>query len=323
MSNNASLKLLDRDHVDALIKPDQILHAVREAFRLHSEGKGQSFPVIREALASGGIFGIKSGGISSEALLGFKAAGFWPSNRSLGCEPHQATIVLVDPNTGRPLCIIDGNTVTTLRTGAAGALGLELLARPNSSRVCIFGSGVQASIQLDFALRAIPTIDEVEYLTYNQEPDLRFESLFNQRCLIRHSSRSNDSVRLSDIVITATPGGGALFDLDAVSPGTHINCVGADTRGKRELPEGLIRKARLFVDDATQATEIGESQWAPDALLTELGDLVTGRVKFVREDETISIFDMTGLALQDLTVARQLFQQADNEKVGHDIKWPW
>jgi ornithine cyclodeaminase len=323
MPDSATLKLLDRDQVNALIDPAKILDAVREAFRLHSEGKGQSFPVVREQLSRGGIFGIKSGGISCEAVLGFKAAGFWPSNRAIGGEPHQATIVLIAPDTGRPLCIIDGNTVTTLRTGAAGALGLELLARRDSSRICVFGSGVQATIQLDYALRVMPGISDVEYLTNDGKRAVGFEARFDGRCSIRHSSTPNTAVGRSDIVITATPGAGALFDIDSVAPGTHISCVGADTKGKRELPEGLLSLARVFVDDATQARQIGENQWASHAPVTEIGDLLTGTVSFERRPDEISIFDMTGLALQDLTVARQLFKDAQIQSVGHDVKWPW
>ena len=85
---------------------------------------GKIFPVVREKLQSGSVFGIKSGSIESQNVLGFKAAGFWPTNRALNGEPHQATILLFDPDTGRPSCVIDGNIVTTLRTGAAGGLGL-------------------------------------------------------------------------------------------------------------------------------------------------------------------------------------------------------
>jgi len=127
----------------------------------------------------------------------------------------------------------------------------------------------------------------------------------------------------SDIVITATPGGGALFDLDAVQPGTHLNCVGADTRGKRELPEGLLARARLFVDDRTQARQIGETQWAPDTECVELGDLLSGKTAFGRAPKDITVFDMTGLALQDLTVARLLHARAAETRTGTRIAWPW
>ena len=134
---------------------------MREAFILHSQREGRVFPVIREALSTGGVFGIKAGDVQAQGLLGFKAAGFWPNNRQQGGEPHQATILLIDPATGRPICVIDGNAITTMRTGAAGGLGLSQLARAGSTRLCIFGTGVQARIQLFFALKLMPSLSEV------------------------------------------------------------------------------------------------------------------------------------------------------------------
>lgn len=323
MSKIETLKILDRDSVNALVSPEQILFAVREAFYLHSVGEGQVFPIVREALSTGGIFGIKSGGISSQGVLGFKAAGFWPSNRALSGEPHQATILLIDPTTGRPLCMIDGNTITTLRTGAAGALGLEILARRDSSRLTVFGTGVQASIQVDYALRVMPSVKHLAYVTHDGLPNLNFETRFSNRCRVKHSASANDAVASSDVVITATPGGQVLFDLEAVKPGTHINCVGADTKGKREVPEGLLAKATVVVDDRDQAVQIGEAQWASLVPMVEIGDLLTGNAEISRSANDITVFDMTGLALQDLTVARLLFEQAKNDGVGHDISWPW
>lgn len=109
MQSEACLLLVDKSAVEALLLPDDVTTAVREAFTLHSEGEGRVFPVVREALSTGGIFGIKSGDVQSQSLLGFKAAGFWRANRTLGGEPHQATIMLFDPATGRPVCVIDGN----------------------------------------------------------------------------------------------------------------------------------------------------------------------------------------------------------------------
>ncbi|MET3183069.1 UNVERIFIED_ORG: ornithine cyclodeaminase [Variovorax guangxiensis] len=320
---DARLLLLDKNQVDALLSPDEVLQAVQEAFVLHSEREGRVFPVVREPLSTGGVFGIKSGDVQAQGLLGFKAAGFWPANRQRGGEPHQATIMLIDPATGRPLCVIDGNTVTTVRTGAAGGLGLQRLSRGDSTRLCLFGTGVQARIQLDFALRLVPSLREVLYVSSNGLRNPAFEAHFASRCDIAPAADRNTAVARSDIVITATPGGGALFDLDAVQPGTHINCVGADTCGKRELPEGLLQRARLVVDDRTQARQIGETQWAPDTACIELGDLLSGRESFERAREDITVFDMTGLALQDLTVARLLHARAAETGIGTRIAWPW
>ncbi|MES2611638.1 MAG: ornithine cyclodeaminase family protein [Pseudomonadota bacterium] len=320
----SQLLLLDTHQVNALLQPQDVLAAVHEAFTLHSQRAGRVFPVVREALPTGGVFGIKSGDVPAQGLLGFKAAGFWPANRAQGGEPHQATVMLVDPATGRPLCVLDGNAITTERTGAAGALGLQHLARPDSEQLCIFGTGVQARVQLRFALQVLPGLRRVRYMAQAGRRNEGFEAAFADRCDIALGTDANSAVAASDVVITATPGGGALFDAAAVQPGTHINAVGTDTRGKRELPEGLLQRARLFVDDATQARQIGEAQWAPhDTPCAELGDLLTGKDPVQRGAQDITIFDMTGLALQDLTVARMLHTQALAQGLGTAIAWPW
>jgi alanine dehydrogenase len=320
---DARLLLLAKREVEQLLQPDDVLKAVREAFVLHSEGEGRVFPVVREALPTGGVFGIKSGSIPAQGVLGFKAAGFWPGNRQQGGEPHQATVMLVDPLTGRPLCVIDGNAITTQRTGAAGGLGLLQLARPGSTRLCLFGAGVQAQVQLEFALRLMPSLREVRYLTADGKPNAEFEAKFASRCRITHTLDASAAVADSEVVITATPGKGPLFDTQAVQPGTHLTCVGADTKGKRELPAGLLARARLVVDDLTQARQIGETQWAPETPAIEFGDLLTGKVTFMREPGDITVFDMTGLALQDLTVARLLYTRASAAGLGQSMAWPW
>ncbi|CAG2134467.1 Delta(1)-pyrroline-2-carboxylate reductase [Cupriavidus yeoncheonensis] len=323
MPSDARLLLLDKNHVEALLLPDDVLQAVREAFLLHSQGEGRVFPVVREPLATGGVFGIKSGDVQAQGLLGFKAAGFWPNNRQLGGEPHQATIMLIDPATGRPVCILDGNAVTTMRTGAAGGLGLQQLARADSTRLCLFGTGVQARVQLSFALRLLPALAKVRYVTVDGKRDAAFEAEFAHHCEISPARDRNAAVSESDIVITATPGGGALFEPQSVQPGTHLNCVGADTKGKRELPQGLLERVRLFVDDQEQARQIGETQWAPDTPCIELGDLLTDKARVDRHPTDITVFDMTGLALQDLTVARLLHQRAGAAGIGSSIPWSW
>lgn len=323
MPADAQLLLLDKDTVESALQTQDVLGAVREAFELHSERAGRVFPVIREKLHTGGVFGIKAGDVAAQDLLGFKAAGFWPGNRQSNGEPHQATIVLIDPATGRPKAILDGNAITTMRTGAAGAIGLKALARPDSRRVCLFGTGVQARIQLWYALRTLPTLKEVQYVSLSGEADASFEAAFDGSCMIRVAKDKNEAVSSSDVIITATPGGGALFDADALQAGSHLTCVGADTAGKRELPSGVLERARVYVDDAIQARSIGECQWLAGVESTEIGDLLVGKATLHRNHSDITLFDMTGLALQDLTVARLLYQHALSENKGKMIAWAW
>ncbi|EJL83094.1 putative ornithine cyclodeaminase, mu-crystallin [Polaromonas sp. CF318] len=319
---DAQLLLLDKHAVEAMLLPADVLEATREAFVLHSRREGRVFSLVRERLATGGVFGIKSGDVGAQSLLGFKAAGFWPGNPGRGADAHQATIMLLDPATGRPTCLIDGNAVTTERTGAAGGLGLQL-ARQDSHTVCVFGTGVQAQAQLRFALRQLPGLRQVLYATADGGPKPAFEAMFAGQCAIAHAADVNAAVAQSDVLITATTGKGPLFDLAAVQPGTHINAVGSDTKGKRELPEGLLAKARVFVDDAAQSRGIGELQWAPDTACTEIGDVLSGKAVFARGAGDITVFDMTGIALQDLTVARMLEQRARLDGKGQRIAWPW
>jgi ornithine cyclodeaminase len=181
---------------------------------------------------------------------------------------------------------------------------------------------VQARIQVTFALELVPTLRKVNYVTSNGAPNPGFENSFAGRCDISHAPDGDAAVAASDIVITATPSTTALFNLDAVQPGLHINCVGTDTKGKRELPPGLLVRGRLFVDDRVQARLIGESQWMPDRPCVEFGDLLCSKVQIKRESDDITIFDMTGLALQDLMVARGLQESAVARGVGHRIPWP-
>jgi alanine dehydrogenase len=323
MPSDAKLLLLDRDQAGALLTPDAVLAAVRESFLLHASRAGHVFPVVRECLPDGAVFGIKSGGAASDALLGFKAAGFWPANRAHGADAHQATIMLFDQGTGRPQCLIDGNAITTARTAAAGALGLLALARPDARRLHVFGTGVQAAAQVDYALRALPSLQSVHYTASDGRRVPGFEAQFGGRCAIAPAAPA--AIAQADIVITATPAHAPLFDLRDIQPGTHVNAVGADTQGKRELPAGLLPRARIWVDDLTQARTIGELQWAPETEAHELGALLAsgGHARGNAAVSDITIFDMTGLALQDLTVARMLMQRALENAMGASISWPW
>lgn len=328
MPNLDNILLLDGHDVQTLLTHEATLECVRHAFKAHSDKTGRAFPLVREHLANNAVFGLKSGDIASEKVLGLKVAGFWPGNALRGKDAHQATILLIDPDTGRPRCLLDGNHVTAMRTGAAGGIGIETLAREDSAHVCVFGTGVQAQIQLDYALRARPSLVSVSYVTATGQPNAHFESRFSARCSIAHQPDPNQAVSQADIIITATPSQQALFSLQAVRAGTHINAAGADTRGKRELPAGLLEQATLVVDDMAQARNVGESQWSPDCEMTEIGTLIGSPDSrpLSRRADAISVFDMTGIALQDLTVALSLYQTALGATPptrGRQVSWPW
>jgi ornithine cyclodeaminase len=187
----------------------------------------------------------------------------------------------------------------------------------------VFGTGVQARAQVGYALRVLPNIQYLRYVSVDRKRDEDFENHFAGRVTVECAIDADAAVTQSDVIITATPGGGPLFNAAAVRPGTHLNCVGADTKGKRELPEGLLARVRLVVDDLVQSRQIGESQWAPETPCMEIGDLLTGKATLERGQSDITVFDLTGLALQDLTVGRLVHEKARTGNKGIEVPWPW
>lgn len=321
-----TLLILNADDLKQLIEPQTVITAVREAFELHSSAEGDTYPVVREPLGQGpapAVFGIKSGAIESQRLVGLKAAGFWSHNRSLGAPAHQATIVLIDSHTGRAQALLDGNLITAARTGAAGYWGISLLAPQAAQRICVLGTGAQATAQLEYALRARPAATQVSYISHSMQPNPAFEQHFAPLCELRHSTQTHAAVEAADIIITATPGRAVLFDATALRSGQHINAVGADTRGKRELPQGALELAsHVWADDLTQARELGECQWSPGLEVQEIGELLLGHRSYQRSATDRTVFDMTGLALQDLCVAQMLVKAAQERGIGQQVAWP-
>jgi alanine dehydrogenase len=142
------VRILSGTDLSAMLTLSDVIPAIESAHLAAAQQRAQLYPVIREQLeTSGGVFGIKSGYWPDRGSLGLKMAGYWPQNRANGLGNHQAVVVLVEPATGVPRAIIDGNFITAIRTSAAGAIGLKYLARADSRIGLIVGTGVQAEAQ--------------------------------------------------------------------------------------------------------------------------------------------------------------------------------
>ena len=316
------LLMLSSSDVRQLLTEAVAEHAVRTAYILSSSKEGSTLPLLRQSLGENSAFGIKGALVGKDKQLGFKAAGYWPKNRLAGMDAHQATVLLLDHDSGRPKAIMDGNLITTMRTGAAGGVAIDALARADAQVLGVIGTGVQGLVQAQFALRARPAIGEIRYLERRSELEDKFLANLRGRVRLTACATADDVVNRADIVITATSSRAPLFSADAVRPGTHINAVGADTIGKRELPAALLERAKVFVDLLSQCRTIGELQWAAHVDGVDIGDVLRGQALGRETADDITVFDMTGIGLLDLICAHAIFEAALGHGLGVALAWP-
>lgn len=237
--------------------------------------------------------------------LGAKLVTFYPDNR--GVPTHHALILLFRPQTGEPLAVMDGRLITELRTAAVSAVATRLLAREDASTLCILGSGVQAHSHLE-ALRFVRTFDEVRVWSPHHSP------AFAARHGLMASPSPEAAVRGADVIVVATTSRVPVLAGDWITPGAHVNAVGACRPEWRELDAGTLRRARLYVDSREAALlESGDVIAAP-GVVAELGELISNPALGRTGPEEVTLFKSVGLAIEDVTAADLVYQAALQER---------
>ncbi|MEV6561525.1 ornithine cyclodeaminase family protein [Nocardia sp. NPDC051756] len=294
--------LITESESSSLIDEELALRAAREAFVASTTGT--AFPVVI-GHASANRFTLKSG--SAGDLVGVKVGSYWPGNVEI--PRHNSTIVLLSPETGRLAAVVEAGTANAYRTAAADALAVDALARSDARTLTVIGTGNQALYEVRAVARVRP-IDKV--LVVGRRPEAASElarAVIDYTGLPAEPAEAQTAVGAADIVVTATTARAPLFDAAWITPGTHISAMGADGPGKQELPPELYHRARLFCDLPDQSSAIGEFQHAGSAVLTPLGAVLTGAAEGRRSPEDITVFDSSGFALQDLTLAAALLRR--------------
>lgn len=302
--------------IAGLITRDDSFRAVEAVFASMAGGRARNFPVIREALGhADALYGFKSGFDRDSLALGLKSGGFWPGNAARGLTNHQSTIFLFDADTGQIKAVIGGNLLTALRTAAASAVSIRHLARPDAEVMAMVGAGHQASFQLRAALeqRRFRRV-----IAWNRSPDRldRLAAVADEFGLPFEAVSLDRLVAEADVIVTILSSFAPVLTAAQIRPGTHLACMGTDTRGKQEVGTDLVARARLFTDEVAQSVSIGECQHAvaaglvrPDDIVP-LGRVIEGDHLGRRSPEEITLFDGTGVALQDLAVAAAVLERA-------------
>lgn len=323
------MRIISESDARQLVSMHDAIGAVEQCFAAMAKGHGRNYPVVREVLGhQDAVFGVKTGADTQTPLLGLKAGGYWPHNLSKGHTNHQSATLLFDPETGRACAVVSANYLTGVRTGAASAIATRWLSRPESRVLAIIGTGAQSAYQLQATVlvRPIRQVRAWDPLPANLA---RFGELVQGMGLdFIAATDPRAAVETADVVITATPSSQALVDSAWVQAGTHISAMGADTRGKKELDPALVARCALFYDELAQAISIGECQHAYAAgLINEthfrgsLGEVVAEQLKGRLNADEVTLFDGTGVALQDLVVARLALEQAEQRGVGSVVDY--
>lgn len=303
--------IISEQDARALVSVEDAIGAVERSFAAMARGQARNYPVVREVVGyRDAVFGVKTGVDTSAPILGLKAGGYWPHNLARGLGNHQSSTLLFDAETGRASALVSANYLTGVRTGAASAIASKHLSRPDSSVLGIIGAGVQAQYQLraTMAVRPIRTVCAWNRSAANLAAFARTVRELGLEFIA--AADPKQVAEAADILITVTPSQQALVEKSWVRPGTHISAMGADTKGKQELDPLLVAGSAIFVDESAQAITIGECQHAwRDGLITEasfrgsLGEVIAGLRDGRRSNAEVTLFDGTGVALQDLVVA--------------------
>lgn len=311
--------ILTQSDIHSVVKMSAVVPAIEAAFEAH--GRGETQMPVKVYLNLPEYHGDFR---AMPAYLDGSAGVKWVNSHPRNPEDHGlpsvlGMYILSDPSTAVPLAVMDATLLTALRTGAAAAVAAKHLARPDARTVGFVGCGVQARALLD-ALRVV--FGNLQIVAADQHPDAAATFAAEIGGTVGDVADASGC----DIVCTATPSRTPIVRHEWVKPGTHINAVGADAHGKQELESSLMTAAKVVIDDWQQACESGEvnvplheGSLARDDIHAALGEIVAGLAPGRETDDEITVFDSTGLAVQDVALARLVYEQARAAEVGLEV----
>ena len=311
--------------IAGLMTREAAFDAVEKVFAAMASGDAYNFPVVREAIGhEDALYGFKGGLDRGRLVLGVKAGGYWPNNmEKRDLINHQSTVFLFDPDTGKPSAMVGGNLLTALRTAAASSISIKHLARADSKVLGMIGAGHQSSFQLRAALEQRP-FEKVIGWNYHPEMISNIAEVAEEAGL-PFEKVELEGMREADVIISITSAFSASLMSDHVSEGAHVACMGTDTKGKQEVDPALLARASVFTDEVAQSITIGEAQHAIEQGLiaekdiVQIGAVINGADPGRTSDAQTTLFDGTGVGLQDLAVAATVVDLAVERGAAIDV----
>ena len=317
--------LLNKDDVNENVQMAELISAIEDAFAAYETGDAQMPPKSYIDLPQyNGDFRSMPAYLDAGDwdAAGIKWVNVHPDNGDKFDLPTvMGTMIYSDPENAFPLALLDGTELTMLRTGAAAAVATDHLAVEDASSMGIIGAGVQSYTQLR-AISEVRDIEEVVVSDLDEERVADFIDAFEDEFDIR--AGSIEAAAQCDVLSTVTPVESPIVPFDAVGEHTHINAMGADAEGKHELADEILLSAKLVIDDHAQTTHSGEINvpyhegvLGDDDIYGDIGEIVVGEKDGRTEADGITVFDSTGLAIQDVAAAHVAYEHAIENDNGY------
>lgn len=298
------MQVITEEQSAMLITHEMALEGVRQALIAAVDGAATFDAVLGHGSDPSNRFSVKSAATGDFA--GLKVGSYWPRNFDKGLPRHSSTTLLFDEETGRIAWVVEGSLVNAYRTAAADAIAAAALSREDASTLAVFGTGRQARFEC-LALARVRPVKRVLVVGRDRCSAAEFAISLEAIELSTEIVSAETACARADIIVTATPARAPLFAPEWVRSGTHVASMGSDAVGKQELPPALFPQSRLFCDLPDQSRRIGEFQHAgPDQLITPIGEVLTERAAGRFSADEITIFDSSGISLQDLYVAQRI-----------------
>ena len=319
--------ILTQSEIERLVEMPAAIGVIAEAFKAQARGEVVMPPKVYLPLPHQSDFRAMPVYLAHPPACGIKWVNVHPGNRANGLPTVMGTVILNDPATGFPRAILDGLSITRLRTGAAAGVAAKALARRDSRLVGLVGCGAQALAQLT-ALEAVLPIRQVKVWGYRPHEAQQFCAAARRQiaAALMPVASVRACVEAADVIVTITTSRRPLVRCEWVKPGAHVNAIGADAPGKQELDPRILRQARLIVDDRTQALHGGEINVSiargflkPSDIRGTLGEVLLGRLRGRTRADEITVFDSTGIAVHDVALADAIVRLSRRRRLGRAV----
>ena len=315
------MRFIDREEVARRLTYEVCIPIVRNAMIAFSRGETKQLLRSIIPLSEGRLFGVMPGAMGAHGAFGAKLISVFHENFAKGIQSHQGLVILFDPESGAPVCVVHAGEITAIRTAAASAVATDALARKDARRLALLGYGEQAATHA----RAIGKVRDIESIVVwgrSHDRARAFAERMQAELGLPAAAAASvkDAVAKADIVCTVTTASEPILKGEWVRPGTHLNLVGSGLAGPVEVDNDLVVRSRFIADSRegvlSQGAEFLRAKAAgligDDHIVAEIGQVLAGEIVGRRSADEITVYKTLGHVVQDLASAWALYSQAEN-----------